>query len=84
MNDEWGDPIDFYHGFIRELNLILISLDIEPITDDVPSAEAVAEEKVEELDEFGEPIVRSSRNYAKSRSEKLKNMKICIINEKDV
>ena len=78
LNGLWGDPNEFYKGFVRELNGILVLMDLEPLTDDLPDPNEQLEEVEEELDEFGEPIVRSSRFYTLSRSEKLKRMKICL------
>ena len=78
LNGLWGDPNEFYRGFVRELNGILILMELEPLTDDLPDPNEILEEEEEELDEFGEPKVRSSRFLKLSRSEKLKRMKICL------
>ena len=81
LNDEWVDPEEFYRTFVAELNGILILMGLPPVNDELPPDDdemVIIEEKEEKLDEFGEPVVRSSNRYQLSRSEKLKQMKICL------
>ena len=46
LNEDWGEPLNLYDGFISDINDILIAWGLEPLPIDPDSAAAQAPEQV--------------------------------------